>query len=124
MNRKLMLLVIACLASVVAGSGCSRISQTVATVYDTTHASAPELMIQYGCPTCHVIPGVPGAAGKVGPPLNSLAQRSYLAGTLPNTPADLQRWVMHPQSIHPGTAMPEMGINSNDAAEIAEFLEK
>ena len=80
-------------------------------------------MIHYGCPTCHVIPGVPGAVGKVGPPLTSLAQRSYIAGTLPNTPSNLQRWLMHPQSIHPGTAMPEMGIDAADAGEIGKFLE-
>jgi cytochrome c len=42
--------------------------------------SAPNLMIQYGCPTCHVVPNVPGAVGKVGPSLASLSQRSYLAG--------------------------------------------
>lgn len=86
------------------------------------HATAPELMIQYGCPTCHVIPGVPGAVGKVGPSLQSLGQRSFLAGTVPNTPTDLQHWIMHPQSIHPGVAMPEMGVTPQDAQEIAAFL--
>jgi cytochrome c2 len=87
------------------------------------HPTAPELMIRYGCPTCHVIPGVPGAVGKVGPSLASLAERSYLAGTIPNTPSDLQRWIMHPQQIHPGIAMPEMSVTSQDAQEIAAFLQ-
>lgn len=100
--------------------GCksSRSSQSAA-----MHPAAPSLMIQYGCPTCHVIPGVPGAVGKVGPSLYSLAQRSYLAGTVPNTPSDLQRWIMHPQQIHPGTAMPEMGVTPQDAQAIAAFLQ-
>jgi cytochrome c len=84
---------------------------------------APDLIVQYGCQTCHVIPSVPGAVGKVGPSLESLNQRSYLAGTLSNTPANLQEWIMHPQSIHPGTAMPEMGVTQDDAKEIAVFLE-
>ena len=84
--------------------------------------SAPDLMIQYGCPTCHVIAHVPGAVGKVGPSLNDLAQRSYLAGTLQNTPKNLIRWIQHPQQIHPGTAMPEMGVTSEDASRIAAFL--
>jgi cytochrome c2 len=87
-------------------------------------ASAPNLMIQYGCPTCHVIPGVPGAVGKVGPSLNDLAQRSYLAGTLENSPGNLVHWIQHPQQIHPGTAMPEMGVTVSDAQAIAAFLEK
>jgi cytochrome c len=87
------------------------------------HSSATALMIQYGCPTCHVIPGVPGAVGKVGPSLAALSQRSYLAGKLPNTPANLEQWVMHPQKFQPGIAMPEMGVSSADARQIAAFLE-
>jgi cytochrome c len=84
---------------------------------------ASDLIVQYGCESCHVIPGVPGAVGKVGPSLESLNQRSYLAGTLSNNPANLQQWIMHPQSIQPGTAMPEMGVTQEDAKEIAAFLE-
>jgi cytochrome c len=85
--------------------------------------TAPELMTQYGCPTCHVIPNVPGAVGKVGPSLDDLAQRSYLAGTLQNSPDNLIHWIQHPQQIHPGTAMPEMGVTSSDATRIAAFLQ-
>jgi cytochrome c len=87
-------------------------------------ASAPDLMIHYGCPACHVIPQVPGAVGKVGPPLNNLEQRSYLGGVLPNSPENLAAWVMHPQQFHPGTAMPEMGVTPPDAAEMTIFLEQ
>ncbi len=87
------------------------------------HSSATELMIHYGCPTCHVIPGVPGAVGKVGPSLALLPQRSYLAGVLPNTPANLEQWIMHPQKFQPGIAMPEMGVSPADARQIAAYLE-
>ena len=86
-------------------------------------ASAPALMIQYGCPTCHVIPGVPGAVGKVGPSLDSLAQRTYLAGVLPNSSQNLEHWLMHPQSIHPGTAMPEMGVTELDVQTMALYFQ-
>ena len=85
--------------------------------------AVPEHMIQYGCPTCHVIPGVPGAVGKVGPSLDGLSQRSYIAGNLPNTPENLQRWIMHPQQFQPGTAMPEMNVSALDASQFAAFLE-
>lgn len=84
--------------------------------------SAPELMIQYGCPACHVIHHVPGAVGKVGPPLQSIGQRSYIAGKLPNTPENLEQWIMHPQYYRPGVAMPDMGVTDQDARRIAEFL--
>lgn len=84
---------------------------------------ATALMIQYGCPTCHVIPHVPGAVGKVGPSLADLAQRSYLAGSLPNSPENLKLWIMHPQHFEPGAAMPEMSVTPSDAQTIAAFLE-
>ena len=103
-------------------TGCSRTnSQRQNPTAD--QPTAPELMTQYGCPTCHVIPNVPGAVGKVGPSLDDLAQRSYLAGTLQNSPDNLIHWIQHPQQIHPGTAMPEMGVTSSDATRIAAFLQ-
>lgn len=73
-------------------TGCSRQDPV-------THAgsgfpdSVQSKMIAYGCPTCHVIPGVPGAIGKVGPWLDSLSQRSYLAGRLANTSSNLEIWL-------------------------------
>lgn len=86
-------------------------------------STAPRLMTQYGCPTCHVISGVPGAVGKVGPLLDDLVQRSYLAGSIQNTPSNLASWIQHPQRYRPGTAMPEMGVTKDDAQQIAKFLE-
>lgn len=88
-----------------------------------TGGNAADVMIHYGCPTCHVVPGVPSAVGRVGPSLAGLAQRSYLAGVLPNTPQNLEQWIMHPQKFQPGIAMPEMGVSPTDARQIAEFLE-
>jgi cytochrome c len=88
-----------------------------------THSSTADVIIHYGCPTCHTIPGVPGAVGKVGPSLAGLAQRSYLAGVLPNTPENLEQWIMHPQKFQPGIAMPEMGVSPEDARRIAVLLE-
>jgi cytochrome c2 len=112
-----------CFALLIIVLSCSGCSQNVA---DRASGSknAPELMIQYGCPTCHVIHGVPGAAGKVGPSLDDLAQRSYLAGTLQNSPDNLALWIQHPQRFHPGAAMPEMGVTMADAKKIAAFLQE
>ncbi len=102
-------------------SGCAKLTNHTrqSSVSDTA-----ALMTQYGCPACHVIRHVPGAVGKVGPPLTDLAQRSYLAGTLQNSPENLRMWIRHPQQIHPGTAMPEMGVTAKDADTIARFLQE
>jgi cytochrome c2 len=113
--RKPLLLFFALLPSLAAVNGCGK--------HQDYNASVQSRIVQYGCPTCHVIPDVPGAVGKVGPSLESLGQRSYLAGRLTNNPANLELWVMHPQKFEPGVAMPEMGVTADDARRIAFFLE-
>lgn len=75
-----------------------------------------------GCGACHVIPGVDGAAGAVGPSLAGIAMRHLIAGDLPNTPDQLAAWIRVPQTIKPGDAMPDLGLNPRDAADIAAYL--
>jgi cytochrome c len=115
------LMLLALLAALIIATSCSTSGSPEQKA--GSQRSAPDLMIQYGCPTCHVVPNVSGAVGKVGPSLASLSQRSYLAGSLPNTPENLVQWIMHPQHFRPGTAMPEMGVNDAEARRIARFLE-
>ena len=76
----------------------------------------------YGCGACHTIPGVPGADALVGPPLTQFAYRQYVAGMLPNTPANLVTWIRTPQAVVPGNAMPDMGVTEADALNIAAYL--
>ena len=77
---------------------------------------------QYACQTCHVIPGVTGADALVGPPLNGIASRWYLAGVLPNTPEHMIEWLRNPQEIDSLTAMPDVGVTDRDARDIAAYL--
>lgn len=77
---------------------------------------------QYACQTCHVVPGVVGAKVYVGQPLSDYAKRKLIAGRLPNTEANLVRWLMNPQAIDPHTAMPNMGLAERDARDIAAYL--
>ena len=79
-------------------------------------------IVAYGCGSCHVIPGVPSAEGRVGPPLTDLADRAFLAGELRNEPDALVRWIRQPQEIRPGSAMPDLGVSENDARDIAAYL--
>jgi putative membrane protein len=77
---------------------------------------------QHGCPSCHTIPGVPGAYGLVGPPLGGIASRVYIAGMLPNTPENMMRWIQAPQEVNQHTAMPNMGITEPEARDIVGYL--
>jgi cytochrome c len=85
-------------------------------------AHAPALMIRYGCSGCHSIEGVPGADGRVAPPLTGLLDRVYIGGTAPNMPDNLIMWIAHPQRFAPHSAMPETGISDSEARDVAAFL--
>src|SRR5438270_804059 len=58
-----------------------------------------KLIAQIGCGACHAIPGIHGANGHVGPPLDNIGSRTIIAGVLPNTPDKLVAWLEAPQSI-------------------------
>lgn len=77
---------------------------------------------QYLCATCHAIPGIVGANRHVGPPLAGIADRRYIAGVLPNTPANMLRWLRDPKKVDPLSAMPDLGVSEQDARDIAAFL--
>lgn len=77
---------------------------------------------KYGCDTCHTIPGVRTADATVGPPLNQVARRVYLAGHIPNTPDNMILWIRHPRRADAQTVMPEMGVSERDGRDIAAYL--
>jgi cytochrome c2 len=80
------------------------------------------LIHAYGCGTCHVIEGVRGARGKVGPRLESYAQQHLLAGFIPNIPLNLIAWIMDPVALKPQTGMPSQGVTEAEARHIAAYL--
>jgi cytochrome c2 len=82
----------------------------------------PLLVRRYGCNACHIIPGVSGTQGKVGPSLEGIASRVYLAGKLNNTPQNLMRWIRDPQGVTKGTAMPNLGVSEQDGRDLAAYL--
>ena len=80
------------------------------------------LLSQYACGYCHTIPGVHAARGNVGPPLDDVARRVYIAGSLPNTPQQMALWIRFPQSYRPGTAMPDLRVSADDARDMVAQL--
>jgi cytochrome c2 len=77
---------------------------------------------QAGCGSCHIIPGIAGARGLVGPPLDHMGQRVFIAGLLRNTPANMVTWLRDPQEIVLGNAMPDMGLSEEQARDITAYL--
>lgn len=81
-----------------------------------------DVIRNYGCDTCHTIPGILTATATVGPPLTQVGRRVYLAGRVENTPENMMQWIKHPRSIDDRTAMPETGVNDRDGRDIAAYL--
>lgn len=107
-------------------SGCSGEERAAPQLHGESISGDPRLgkaaIQQHGCGSCHAIPGVAGADGRVGPPLKHIAKRAYLGGVVPNTPEDMIRWIRTPEDIDPRTAMPNMGVSEEDARHIAAYL--
>lgn len=103
--------------------GCGRtIGRVEKTVPNGDVAAGYDAIIAYGCGACHTISGIPRADSYVGPPLNQFGQRHYIAGNLPNTADNLIHWLQNPQSVEPGTAMPDMNVTAADARNMAAYL--
>ncbi len=109
-----------CLAALGCEGGRVPPSSMVATGGDAQRGAT--LIRAIGCGQCHVIPGVRGADGEVAPPLARFAQRTFIAGELPNTPDNLVRWLRDPPAIEPRTAMPALGLSEQQARDIAAYL--
>jgi cytochrome c2 len=77
---------------------------------------------KYECGVCHLIPGVPGAKGRVGPALHAYSRRIYIAGRFPNEPDTLTRWLLDPPALAPDTAMPRIPMTQKTAVDIAAYL--
>ena len=85
-------------------------------------ARGRRLAVSFGCGGCHVMPDVPGAQGRVGPPLERFAERQYIAGRVPNEPEALVRWIVNPKTVDPLTVMPYLGVTPEHARDIAAYL--
>ena len=82
-----------------------------------------ELFRTQTCISCHGIKGVPGANARVAPDLTHVASRRQLAaGVLENTPENMRHWVNKPQTIKPGSLMPDFYLKDQEIDQLAGYL--
>ena len=112
--------VLATLASFACGGGSASVDAELATGGDASRGAT--IIRQRGCGACHVIDGIAGAHGQVGPSLQDFAARAYIAGSLTNTPDEAVRWIMDPRAIDPNTVMPDLGLSETEARDVAAHL--
>lgn len=79
-------------------------------------------LVRYGCTGCHTVAGVRVPSGQVGPSLTVLASRRYVAGSLPNTPENLVRFIVDPRGVRPDTLMPDLGVSEDEAWHVVAYL--
>lgn len=81
-----------------------------------------QVIRQTGCGACHEVPGLSWPKGRLGPNLDGFAQRTVIAGELPNRPDILAGWVRNAPSLIPGTSMPAVPMTEEDARDVAAYL--
>lgn len=119
--RRAVLATAAALLAAACGNEAERMRRGAALTGGDPHRGREQIR-QYGCNTCHTVPGVRGADAQVGPPLAGVGGRMYIAGVLSNTPANMILWVKDPPSVDSLTAMPNTGVTDRDARDIAAYL--
>ena len=85
-------------------------------------ARGKQLVSQYGCASCHVIPGIDGPRGEVGPSLEHVAVRQLIALKLPNNLPNMMEYLQNPQLAGAQNVMPNLGMTPEEARDIAAYL--
>jgi len=121
--KRVVTVVAICLACAACGNGIGRAEDQVArAVTGGDPVRGRDQIHNYGCDSCHTIPGVLTATATVGPPLTAVARRTFLAGRIENTPENMMQWIRHPRSVDEKTAMPETGVTDRDVRDIVAYL--
>jgi len=120
-RRRALLLAIALSTGLVSCTG-GKVTRAYTVAVDGNPAHGKQIIQSYGCGSCHTIPGIRTAHGLVGPPLTSFGRRTMIAGELPNSPDNLIRWIQNPPAVEPKTAMPNLGLTSEQAHDVAAYL--
>jgi cytochrome c oxidase subunit 2 len=84
------------------------------------------IFLASGCDRCHTISGTV-ADGLTAPDLTHVGSRRTLgAGTLPNSGADMARWIGDPSSVKPGVQMPGFAdqLTPYQLGELVDYLER
>ncbi len=85
-------------------------------------AAGAKIFADSPCTTCHAVKGV--SKGFIAPDLTHFASRTTIgAGIMPNTPANLIRWVIEPAALKPGAQMPPFGLRGKELDDLVAYLE-
>jgi cytochrome c2 len=76
------------------------------------------LFITKSCLACHR-----KNSSNMCPSLVNFAQKPLIAGKVPNTRENLQKWLKKPSSIKKGTKMPNLGLTDEEIELLIEYIQ-
>jgi cytochrome c oxidase subunit II len=99
-------------------------AQREPTAMPATAAAARGLQVmQLHCGSCHRIRGA-GADAVSGPDLTHLmSRRTLAAGTLTNSPANLEDMIQDPQDVKPGSLMPNQHLSAQQLTDVLAYMQ-
>jgi cytochrome c oxidase subunit 2 len=78
--------------------------------------------LSLSCVNCHTVSGT-AAVGTFGPDLSHLMSRETLAsGVVPNSVKNLREWIKDPDTVKPGSLMPNMQLTPGQLDEVVTYL--
>ena len=90
---------------------------------DAQRQRGQQLFLAGTCVMCHNVSGT-DATGRRAPDLTHVGSRQTLAaGTIANTPQQLEAWIRDPQSLKPGTNMPGHDYSPEDMQALVAWLQ-
>ncbi|MBB3860642.1 cytochrome c1 [Novosphingobium hassiacum] len=103
-------------------TACKQPPQTRHDLDEAAIERGSRLVAEAGCTACHAFPGIGWPRGLAGPSLLTFDGRGPIAGTLPNTPANLAAFVRNAPATKPGSPMPAMPLSRSEARDVAAYL--
>jgi cytochrome c oxidase subunit 2 len=89
----------------------------------TEAADGEAVFLDQACSGCHRVAGTQ-AAGTKGPDLSDMGSRPTLgAGTAPNDPETLARWIRDAPALKPGVKMPPIELSDREARAVVAYLD-
>jgi cytochrome c oxidase subunit 2 len=90
---------------------------------DQLRSEGMQVFLTSPCVMCHTIRGT-SASSRVGPDLTHVAgRRTIAAGALPYSRGNLGGWIVNPQSIKPGSQMPDIQLEPDQLQALLAYLD-
>jgi cytochrome c oxidase subunit 2 len=90
---------------------------------DQLRSEGLQVFLTSPCVMCHTIRGT-SASSRVGPDLTHVAgRRTIAAGALPYSRGNLGGWIVNPQSIKPGSQMPDIQLDPGQLQALLAYLD-